>query len=56
MNKSIVSVTESFLSVKVSWKAPEAGFPSDSTVRLDAVKPPPHRLSLTSDHLTGKFL
>ncbi|XP_049868678.1 voltage-dependent T-type calcium channel subunit alpha-1G-like isoform X2 [Pectinophora gossypiella] len=36
----------------VSWKAPEAGFSSDSTVRLDNVKPPPHRLSLTNDYLT----
>ncbi|XP_026724837.1 voltage-dependent T-type calcium channel subunit alpha-1G-like isoform X5 [Trichoplusia ni] len=36
----------------VSWKAPEAGFSSDSTVRLDSVKPPPHRLSLTNDYLT----
>ncbi|XP_037293759.1 voltage-dependent T-type calcium channel subunit alpha-1G isoform X2 [Manduca sexta] len=36
----------------VSWKAPEAGFSSDSTVRLDTVKPPPHRLSLTNDYLT----
>ncbi|KAJ0177332.1 hypothetical protein K1T71_007341 [Dendrolimus kikuchii] len=36
----------------VSWKAPEAGFSSDSTVRLDAVKPPPHRLSLTNDYIT----
>ncbi|XP_052759343.1 voltage-dependent T-type calcium channel subunit alpha-1G [Galleria mellonella] len=37
----------------VSWKAPEAGFSSDSTVRLESVKPPPHRLSLTNDYLTG---
>ncbi|XP_045497080.1 voltage-dependent T-type calcium channel subunit alpha-1G-like isoform X3 [Colias croceus] len=36
----------------VSWKAPEAGFSSDSTVRLDTVKSPPHRLSLTNDYLT----
>ncbi|XP_026324776.1 voltage-dependent T-type calcium channel subunit alpha-1G [Hyposmocoma kahamanoa] len=36
----------------VSWKAPEAGFSSDSTVRLDTAKPPPHRLSLTNDYLT----
>ncbi|XP_072931859.1 voltage-dependent T-type calcium channel subunit alpha-1G-like [Epargyreus clarus] len=36
----------------VSWKAPEAGFSSESTIRLDAVKPPPHRLSLTNDYLT----
>ncbi|XP_064071851.1 voltage-dependent T-type calcium channel subunit alpha-1G-like isoform X2 [Vanessa tameamea] len=36
----------------VSWKAPEAGFSSDSTVRLDTVKAPPHRLSLTNDYLT----
>ncbi|KAL0893243.1 hypothetical protein ABMA27_014844 [Loxostege sticticalis] len=36
----------------VSWKAPEAGFSSDSTVRMDTVKPPPHRLSLTNDYLT----
>ncbi|XP_075973762.1 voltage-dependent T-type calcium channel subunit alpha-1G-like isoform X2 [Anticarsia gemmatalis] len=36
----------------VSWKAPEAGFSSDSTVRLDSVKTPPHRLSLTNDYLT----
>ncbi|XP_063362295.1 voltage-dependent T-type calcium channel subunit alpha-1G-like isoform X2 [Cydia amplana] len=35
-----------------SWKAPEAGFSSDSTVRLDTVKSPPHRLSLTNDYLT----
>ncbi|XP_045485298.1 voltage-dependent T-type calcium channel subunit alpha-1G isoform X2 [Pieris rapae] len=35
----------------VSWKAPEAGFSSDSTVRLDG-KAPPHRLSLTNDLLT----
>ncbi|CAH0723262.1 unnamed protein product, partial [Brenthis ino] len=35
----------------VSWKAPEAGFSSDSTVRLDT-KAPPHRLSLTNDYLT----
>nr|XP_049699863.1 voltage-dependent T-type calcium channel subunit alpha-1G isoform X3 [Helicoverpa armigera] len=39
----------------VSWKAPEAGFSSDSTIRLDSVKPPPHRLSLTNDYLTGKL-
>ncbi|XP_041977978.1 voltage-dependent T-type calcium channel subunit alpha-1G [Aricia agestis] len=36
----------------VSWKAPEAGFSSDSTVRLDAVKTSTHRLSLTNDYLT----
>ncbi|CAG9584805.1 unnamed protein product [Danaus chrysippus] len=38
----------------VSWKAPEvgAGFSTDSTVRLDAVKSPHHRLSLTNDYLT----
>ncbi|XP_014366903.2 voltage-dependent T-type calcium channel subunit alpha-1G isoform X2 [Papilio machaon] len=36
----------------VSWKAPEAGFSSDSTVRMEAVKPTPHRLSLTNDYLT----
>ncbi|CAK1547322.1 unnamed protein product [Leptosia nina] len=36
----------------VSWKAPQAGFSSDSTVRLDAVKTPRHRLSLTNDYLT----
>ncbi|CAB3224354.1 unnamed protein product [Arctia plantaginis] len=36
----------------VSWKAPEAGFSSDSTVRLDTAKTPPHRLSLTNDYLT----
>ncbi|RVE51646.1 hypothetical protein evm_003778, partial [Chilo suppressalis] len=36
----------------VSWKAPEAGFSADSTVRLDSVKSPPHRLSLTNDYLT----
>ena len=44
------------LLVQVSWKAPEAGFSSDSTVRLDSVKPPPHRLSLTNDYLTGNLL
>ncbi|XP_045772342.1 voltage-dependent T-type calcium channel subunit alpha-1G-like isoform X3 [Maniola jurtina] len=36
----------------VSWKAPEAGFSSDSTVRLDAGKSPPHRLSLTNEYIT----
>ncbi|CAG9133396.1 unnamed protein product [Plutella xylostella] len=40
----------------VSWKAPEAGFSSDSTVMLDRARPaprtPPHRLSLTNDYLT----
>ncbi|CAH2106214.1 unnamed protein product [Euphydryas editha] len=36
----------------VSWKAAEAGFSSDSTVKLDTVKALPHRLSLTNDYLT----
>ncbi|XP_052740095.1 voltage-dependent T-type calcium channel subunit alpha-1G [Bicyclus anynana] len=36
----------------VSWKAPEAGFSSDSTVRLDTVRAPPHRLSLTNEYIT----
>ncbi|CAH2234985.1 jg18984 [Pararge aegeria aegeria] len=36
----------------VSWKAPEAGFSSDSTVRLDTVKAPSHRLSLTNEYIT----
>lgn len=39
----------------MSWKAPEAGFASDSTVRLDNVRPPPHRLSLTNDYLASKY-
>ncbi|XP_062529385.1 voltage-dependent T-type calcium channel subunit alpha-1G isoform X1 [Bombyx mori] len=45
-----VSAQNAPLLPDVSWKAPEAGFSSDSTVRLDAVKP--HRLSLTNDYIT----
>ncbi|CAH2037210.1 unnamed protein product, partial [Iphiclides podalirius] len=36
----------------VSWKAPEAGFSTDSTIRLESANTPPHRLSLTNDYLT----